>query len=121
MAKGEWKHTMYSLTARGKIGRRHGYGQAAFGESQYADQNPFSGVYKKQYTKNGPLCIKTKFQRTVAVNTDHLSAYKVKMRNAVLSWQGLTSEQKAVYNKLKYPIHMSGYNRYVRAYLKDLI
>jgi len=121
MVKGEWKHTMYSLTARGKIGRRQGYGQGAFGESQYADQNQFAGVYKKQYTKNGPLCIKTKFQKTVAVNTDHLVVHQAKFANAVSSWHSLTSNDKEYYNTLKYPLHMAGFNRYISLYMKDLI
>lgn len=39
--------------------------------------------------------------------------------DAVLGWQGLTGLEKGVWNSYNYPKHASGYNKFIRKYLKD--
>lgn len=38
--------------------------------------------------------------------------------DAVAGWQGLTGLEKGIWNSYSYPKHPSGYNRYIRDYLK---
>lgn len=40
--------------------------------------------------------------------------------NAVRTWQSMTQEQKDLYNRLKYPEHTSGYNKFIRWYLRSI-
>lgn len=40
-------------------------------------------------------------------------------RKGVDSWQGFSDEQKAVYNKMRYPPRNTGYARFLSMYLLD--
>ena len=43
-----------------------------------------------------------------------------KFGNAIRTWQLMTQEQKDLYNKLKYPENTSGYNKFIRWYLRSV-
>lgn len=45
-------------------------------------------------------------------------ANRQKLARAVTYWQGFDNLTKQFYNSKKYPCNMSGYNRYMRYYLK---
>ncbi len=49
--------------------------------------------------------------------TDTQQAWRAVLATAVSNWQGFNDQTKGYYNALRYPLHMSGYNRYVRYYL----
>ena len=46
-------------------------------------------------------------------------ASRQKFADAVTNWQGFNDPTKRYYNALKYPNIMSGYNRYIRFYMRS--
>ena len=44
-------------------------------------------------------------------------SWRQQFADAITSWQGMDQATKDVYNKWKYPVHASGYNRFLRWYL----
>ena len=46
-------------------------------------------------------------------------AYKQQFAAAIHLWQTLTQPQKQVWNDYSYPEHASGYNRFIRVYVKE--
>ena len=107
----------YSVQARKRLGRSSEYGQKIYGKYQYGQYNALYGIYQvrtyggKQQTVLSPFYIPSNPQ------TETQQANSAKMTAAVLAWQGLTTEQKEVYNtRAKYK-NLSGYNLYLREYL----
>ena len=107
----------YSLQVRKRLGRSSEYGQKIYGKYQYGQYNALFGIYQvrtqggKQQTILSPFYIPSNPQ-TAAQQTN-----RAKMTAAVLAWQGLTPEQKEVYNqKAKYK-NLSGYNLYLQEHL----
>lgn len=50
--------------------------------------------------------------------TDEQQSWRNVFAYAVANWQGFDDDTKMYYNRLQFPRHMSGYNRYIRYYLK---
>lgn len=78
---------------------------------------PFLVIYREQPTPNGRILIREKY----FVPTDTWSQAKQDNRDkfalAVAEWNNLTIEQQIYWNKLRYPNHMSGYNRFIRNFM----
>jgi len=74
--------------------------------------------YQRRRTWHG--CVWSAFRPPISENPK--SPYQLERQHlfysAVKAWQGLTPEQKDVYNKWTYPVHASGYNRFIRWFMK---
>lgn len=109
----------YSHTVSRKFGFPHGYGSCMFGVSRYGYDDIRAGIYRRQPSKKGQIFVKNKFYWPVDTITPERLIVRDKLRQGVLAWQALSPEEKAYYNKLQYPTHMSGYNRFLSLWLNS--
>lgn len=110
---------MLSLTASGKLGSGGAYGINSYGWSQYGASYPAYRVYRT-YSRGGKVktsLIMYKYNDT-SIDPSVRLCWPV-LRQAVLNWQGFTEAQKKVYNKKARGLHMSGYNLYIKNYIKQ--
>ena len=134
---------LLSLTARGWFGRyfykTHGvvhqpYPIALLGKIRFPYRMPAWGLrpyhsfisqyysrlgwcYQMRRTWHGIVWSAIRPPISAQPKSTAQEAWKNVFADAVLAWQGLTLSQKKIYNVYKYPIHASGYNRFLREYL----
>jgi len=130
---------LVSMRAHKKIGFRYAFGCAVFGESLFGDDGLFGWIYGYGRGLFGDLAFGADDELSGIWHTGHWNgrthterlgyywphnkqsvpqqAWRAKYAAAVLAWQGLTSEQKAVYNKNAIGRCMSGYNLFIKIYL----
>lgn len=117
-----------SLTTQNIFGTSAGYGFAVFGRAQFGDQNWQGGIYQKRVTgynqtgrisgrKRETYYVLMRDNPTTNPNTEAQQTQRSKFADAVASWQGLTTEQKAYYNTLKNIGAKSGYNVFISEYM----
>ena len=116
----QYGQRIYSKTRYGEqeilIG--HGqYGMKIYGIEKYGEVTSYYGVYRIQPTPNGQIIIKQKFYIPSNPQTVPQQANRSIFADAVSTWQGLTDEQKEVYNKKTKYKNLSGYNLYLSEYL----
>lgn len=115
------KDSVYSLRVRGKFGEPNGFGRIIFGWSIFGTHDDRAGYYQYRHTKKGKKLVVTKHYWCENKRTEPQQFNRGKFSLAVLAWQNLTLEEKAIYNKLKYPANMTGYNRFLRLYMLDKV
>lgn len=98
---------------------RNEYGRNVFGREFYADVILLSGIYQT-YNVDG----KTRYYREkyyIPKNPAHFPQYSSRsnMAAAVALYKALTPEQKAVYYEAAKGKKLSGYNLFLREYLKS--
>jgi len=104
------------------------YGVGAYGVGKYGDLILLSGIYRRLHEPaaggalpSGPMrrsvIVREDFYITKNPRTVSQQANRSKFADAVAGWQGLTSEQKEVYNLKIKGRHYSGYNAYLKEYL----
>lgn len=114
----DWKNRGLSLEARGRYGEPCGVGDMWLGFSSVGEYDTMQGVYQKRPRKKGQIFVRMKY----AIDPNHYSAVRQARRtlfgDAVRAWNNLDFEAQIVWNKKKYPTHMSGYNRFISYYMK---
>lgn len=80
--------------------------------------HPYGWVYEMRRTWHGMQATARRFVYPPNPNTIYQQANRGKFGSAVAAWQALTPAQKGVYNALKYPPRMSGYNKFLRLYMR---
>ena len=110
-----------ALEIRKRYSTPIGIGEIINGFSQIGDENPMAGVYQKRARSTGQIFVKMKYVIPFDNKTPAQLARRQIMRNAVIAWQGLTSNDKHAYNSLKHPQRMTGFNRFIGKYLKGEI
>jgi hypothetical protein len=103
----------------GKLGRSNGFGGVRFGFSFFGDTCREAGIYRRQPSKKGQVVILQKSYRPTYRNTFPQQTNREKFANAVLAWQNLTTEERLVYNQMKYPVRLSGYHRFMRINMRS--
>jgi len=107
---------LYSIQAWGRY-----YGTYPFG---YWWPNPYGfkgyAIYQRRRTWHGIICIKEKYYKSSNPFHPNCVIGQNKFRAGIIYWQGLTPSEKKIYNSYTYPIQMSGYNRFLHYYLKNL-
>lgn len=104
------------------------YGVGTYGVLEYGDLILLSGIYKRMHEPSaGGLLPSGPMRRSVIVREDFYvtknprtipqQSNRSKFADAVASWQGLTNEQKEVYNLKNKGRNYSGYNAYLKEYL----
>ena len=134
--KGVGKPTQYGRALRGHLeyGEEqpiHGpsqYGWPCYGKNRYAQVQQPWGIYRVRHERHkffeagdkerGKQYIqKEEFHIPANPQTVDQQANRSKFALAIAGWQGLTSEQKSVYNQRAVGKKMSGYNLYIREYM----
>lgn len=77
-----------------------------------------NGIYQMVRYDYGRVCRRIEFYDYVITHTEAQNIQRDKFRDAVHAWQALTSEQKIVYDKLASGKYWSGYNLFLKKYLK---
>lgn len=76
-------------------------------------------VYQRRRTWHGIIWSAIKPPISAQPGTALQNAWKDVFADAVTAWQALTEAQKDIWRAYRYPVHASGYNRFIRAYLKE--
>lgn len=98
---------------------RDPYGRAVFGGAEFADSILLSGIYRTDNVTG-----RTKFYREPYYITKNprygpQQTWRQVFADSVSAWQALTTEQKAVYNISAKGKRMSGYNLFLKEYLRS--
>ena len=93
------------------------YGQRIYGIEQYGEAANLCGIYRIQTIDSQQTIIKHTFYIPSNPQTVPQQSNRSKFANAIIGWQGLTSDQKNVYNERAKYKNISGYNLYISEYL----
>ena len=106
-----------------KLGSDTGrFGLMHFGVYEFGAENEIGkdahGVYQMRNCVEGRIPVKMRFQITrEQTPTPARVANWSKFADGVSAWQGLTDEQKSVYNDKAKRLLMFGFNLYIREYM----
>lgn len=128
MVKVSWP--CYSLSAHGWLGKvsyhRRGFVTNAYpvgALNPYLVSAPYYSpvgwCYQRRRTWHGVIWSAIKPPVPSNPQTEEQQAWRAKFASGVALWQGMDEETKDYYNKLNYPEHASGYNRFLHYYLLD--
>jgi len=78
-----------------------------------------SGIFQKRYNMGRAITALVSYMIPKNPRTEAQQANREKYADGVLAWQNLTTEQKQVYNDAMRGKKMSGYNFFLREYLKS--
>lgn len=107
---------LYSIQAWGRF-----YGTYPFGSwNQNIPGHKDYAIYQRRRTWHGVICIKEHYYKSSNPFHPNCVIGQNKFAAGVSYWQGLTTAEKKIYNSYTYPIRMSGYNRFLHYYLKNL-
>ncbi len=97
-----------------RLGR---YGMGTRGETKYGDVIERHGIYQIRSRYNGSIIVKEKFYLPTNPQTETQQTHRQKLTDAVAGWQGLTNNQKEIYNEIARYKPYSGYNLYIGEYI----
>jgi hypothetical protein len=130
MAQLKALESLLSLSARKRVGQISVYGRKIYGLSRYGQEESkirieeddpiiLSGIFReriifgKRYRERLPYYVPKNPQ------TESQQANRQKIADGVLAWQALTDNEKSVYNKKTIGRKLSGYNLFLKEYLKS--
>ena len=105
------------IQIRKKITASSAYGARKYGAFHYGAGAKFHGIYQVRTRFGKQVVVKEKHYVPTNPQTEPQQAWRGTFAAAVTSWQGLTPEQKDVYNEKARYKNYSGYNLYLREYL----
>lgn len=120
--RGEIGHSdMLSVELRGSIGRGTGFGKLRFSAANFGDTRRVAGTYQRRalsvdrsrYDTDTNFCypvVATRTYRPTYQNTEIQEENRAKFAAAVAFWQGLTQEEKDVYNERGAKRDLYGYH-----------
>lgn len=94
------------------------YGFRGYGKRDYGDIYFLSGIYQVRTRYNHKTQTREKYYIPHNPRSIFQQAWRSIFADAIVAWQGLTSEEKRVYNIKSYGKHKSGYNIFLGEYLK---
>ncbi len=107
---------LYSIGAWGKF-----YGPYGFGGGHAQGPNWYDyAIYQRRHTWHGLIYIRERYYNRRPRAVPWLASSHQKMRDGVSYWHSLTPSQRKVYHYYRYPERMTGFNRFLHYYLKDL-
>ena len=122
---------LYSLRAHGWLGRVY-YGRTGknlwnypigFFVSQGGSPSLYSEIgwcYQEYRTQDFTFSRAIRPPISEGTNTLERQVWRVVFHDAILVWQEMDEGTRDVYNKERYPVRMSGYNRFLRHYLQHI-
>ncbi len=96
-----------------------GYGDSVFGLNIFADVILLSGIYRTDNVTGITRHYREPFYITRNPRYESQQAWRGVFADAVAAWQALTSEQKSQYNKNAVGKGLSGYNLFLKEYLRS--
>lgn len=101
------------------------YGEANFGDGGFGSTDPdpnawFYGIYQQRRCKDGIRCVQMKFYKPTNPNTFPQQVQRAKLATAVSVWQGLTEQEKQVYNRNALGKPLSGYQLFCKEYILSI-
>lgn len=115
----DFKGRAYSLAIRGKIGKPERLGDFGLGWSDIGEENKHAGIYQSRPRKKGRIYVRMRHAIMPQPRTPLQQAGRYKFAQAIIAWNALSFEDQIVWNKKKFPVHMTGYNRFVSWYMKQ--
>lgn len=117
------------LTIRGSTGRGTGFGRYRFSASSFGDIRTVSGIYQRRklrkdhsvyndQTNPAYPYIAMRTYRPTYSNTEIQAENRAKFAAAVAYWQGLTDEEKSLYDQRGAKHSLPGYNIAIRDFLR---
>ena len=121
---------LFSLDARGASMPLCQLGTFQPGHSKLGDDDIYlnadgpdpilaTGIFQHRVSGGRKVPCLVRFMIPKNPRTEEQQAQRQKMSDAVEAWQNLTTEQKEVYNARSYGKKMSGYNLFLKEYLKS--
>ena len=119
---------LFSLTARKRFGKHRFFGSCLLGHTGFGTDDmvvrvgkdkdvTLTGIYSKKHLNNKVFYTRGRYYIPYNPRTEKQQVNRSKVANAVLAWQNLTNEQKAVYNKRAIRENFYGYSLFIREYL----
>ena len=102
---------------RGKIGKPYLCGLRNNGDYIYGQDQPKWGIYQIRTRGGKRVHVQCIHYKPTNPQTVPQQANRAKFAAGVLAWQGLTTEQKNVYNEIAKKKRNSGYALYLREYM----
>lgn len=104
-----------------------GFGLSVFGNSYFGAESSGAdvdviiptGIYQMRKCKEGKIPIRINLYNYVITHTEAQQTNREKFADAVVAWQGLTSSEKLLYNERAKTTQMSGYNLFLKEYLRS--
>lgn len=110
-----------SIEIRGKLGRPNGLGEMWCGWSECGDDLQIAGIYQKRRSQGKQIFVRMKHYHGANPQTVPQQANRSIFASAVSAWQALSDSEKKIWRAKKYPRYMSGYNRFLREYMRGNI
>ena len=121
---------IFSIWAKKKALRFNQLGTFQMGHSWLGDEDYYfpvpgkasiliSGIYRTDNVTGETKNYREPYYITRNPRTEPQQNWRQIFADAVTAWQALTNEQKVVYNKKAIGKRMSGYNLFLREYLKS--
>jgi len=119
-----------ALQVRGKIGLPNGYGESIFGYSQYADKNPYSGVYQMRYRnllplgylpdkKSAKIQVRMRYSWPYNPKTVIQQATRTKFQSGMQAWGALTPAEKEPWIRKGMKLRTRGNALFMKKYMLD--
>lgn len=102
------------LQYRGKLGYSSGLGRIKCGYTKFGLKTNLTGIYSYKKTRSGFQLSKMKHYKPTNKNTFPQFLTRFYFRYAVLSWRGLTNNERQAYNTRARRHKMTGYNLFIR-------
>ena len=103
----------------GIFGWIYGCGRGVCGLLECGGDDELTGIYQTRKVSGRRVNNRMNFYWPHNTNSEPQQSNRQKFGEAIVSWQGLTSEQKQFYNNKAIGKGKSGYNFYIGKYLKD--
>ena len=125
-----WPDTLYSFLPRGKFGIGEGFGLYMPGQTVIGLFTGFGGIYQRKRvgvgsmggpSKRGNRWATSRMRPYVPTNTRQPAQqlWRGIFAEAISTWQGLTTEEKASYSKQASKRRMPGYQFFISGYLQS--
>lgn len=108
-----------SLTARGRFGSTAAVGFGRCGDARCGSSKLYGGVYQRRRTREGVKISRSRAYQPTDPQTSGQLARRAVFADAISTWGGLTSDTKALYDKRARVLKLSGYNLFIREYLRS--
>lgn len=121
MASEHIKNKLMSLEVRGNFGYPDGCGEYRLGFNALGEESDYSGTYQRQYGRFGAFFKRKRYYPEYVNPTPGTLAGRANVIAGAAAWQALTEPQKAYWRNLQHPERMTGYNRFMKKYLKGAL
>jgi hypothetical protein len=109
---------LYSLAARGWVGKGAGCGRARCGLSKCGDRLFVSGIYHRRHKKGRVSCHQLRHYRPTNPRTETQQAWRAIFAQGVEEWHALTPAERAEYNRKARGRPLTGYNLFLSAKMR---